>query len=95
MEFNLVTKPDLEDIVRDLKVLIQGTTRNTQSGGQAVYANEDLCKMLKVSKRTLQNWRDEGLIEFSQIGHKIYYTQGAVTQMLEKAKVRSFNAYQR
>ncbi|WP_460672948.1 helix-turn-helix domain-containing protein [Larkinella ripae] len=43
-----------------------------------MYGNEDLCKLLSVSKRSLQNWRDEGLIEFSQIGHKIYYTQRAV-----------------
>lgn len=31
------------------------------------------CKLLKVSPRTLQTYRDESLIGFSQIGSKIYF----------------------
>lgn len=34
---------------------------------------EEVSKLLKVSKRTLQNYRDEGKLGFSQIGSKIYY----------------------
>ncbi|RRB06833.1 helix-turn-helix domain-containing protein [Larkinella rosea] len=91
MNVELVTKTELEGLVRNLETLIRRATRNTHGGEQAVYDNEALCKKLKLSKRTLQNWRDEGLIEFSQIGHKIYYTEKAVNQMLEKSKVKCFN----
>ncbi|GAB3903326.1 hypothetical protein GCM10028803_31570 [Larkinella knui] len=91
MHVELMTKTDFVGLVRDLEEMIQATTRNTHEGRQAVYDNDDLCKKLKVSKRTLQNWRDDGLIEFSQIGHKIYYTEQAVNQMLEKSKVKSLN----
>jgi hypothetical protein len=35
--------------------------------------NQDVCQLLHISKRTLQYYRDAGLIAFSQIGSKIYY----------------------
>ncbi|NEM99754.1 helix-turn-helix domain-containing protein [Pontibacter burrus] len=52
--------------------------------------NEQLMALLKVSKRTLQNWRDCGYISFSQIGHKIYYQYSEVEAMLQFHKNTSF-----
>lgn len=33
----------------------------------------DVCEKLGISKRTLQTYRDRGLLPYSQINHKIYY----------------------
>jgi hypothetical protein len=52
--------------------------------------NEQLISLLKVSKRTLQNWRDCGYISFSQIGHKIYYQYSEVEAMLQSRNNPSF-----
>lgn len=35
--------------------------------------NNDLVRILRVSKRQLQNYRDQGVFPFSQFGSKIYY----------------------
>ena len=35
--------------------------------------NADVCEKLNVSKRTLQAYRDSGLLAYSQINNKIYY----------------------
>ncbi|MDC2661268.1 helix-turn-helix domain-containing protein [Bacteroides ovatus] len=35
--------------------------------------NADVCEKLNVSKRTLQTYRDRGLLAYSQINHKLYY----------------------
>jgi hypothetical protein len=35
--------------------------------------NNDLVRILRVSKRQLQNYRDQGVLPFSQNGSKIYY----------------------
>jgi hypothetical protein len=35
--------------------------------------NNDLVRILRVSKRQLQNYRDQGVLPFSQHGSKIYY----------------------
>jgi excisionase family DNA binding protein len=44
---------------------------------------DELCKLLRVSKRTLQNYRDQRVIPFSQIGRKIYYKYSDINEYLE------------
>ena len=46
--------------------------------------NEEVCKLLKVTKRTLQNYRDNFILPYSQIGRKIYYKASDVQTLLEK-----------
>ncbi len=48
---------------------------------------EDLMKLLKISRRSLQTWRDTGLIEFSQVNGKFYYRVSAINRMLEAHKI--------
>lgn len=42
------------------------------------------CKLLKVSPRTLQTYRDESRIGFSQIGSKIYFKLSDLEDFLTK-----------
>jgi hypothetical protein len=44
--------------------------------------NEEVCGLLKISKRTLQSYRDNGIIPFSQIGHKCYYRVVDIEQFI-------------
>jgi hypothetical protein len=44
--------------------------------------NQDVCQILKVTTRTLQNYRDQGLLSFSIIGSKILYRKVDVDQFL-------------
>ena len=43
---------------------------------------EAVCKRLGISKRTLQSYRDTGKIPFSMIGHKCYYKESDITELL-------------
>ena len=45
--------------------------------------NGDVCKLLNISKRTLQHYRDTGVLPFSQIGHKCYYKREDVERLLQ------------
>ena len=44
--------------------------------------NGDVCRLLNISKRTLQHYRDTGILPFTQIGHKCYYRREDVEQLL-------------
>ncbi|MBS6381324.1 MAG: helix-turn-helix domain-containing protein [Streptococcus sp.] len=44
--------------------------------------NEAVCKRLGISKRTLQSYRDTGIIPYSLIGHKCYYKESDITDLL-------------
>ena len=43
----------------------------------------DVCEKLGISKRTLQTYRDRGLLPYSQINHKIYYRTEDVEAFVE------------
>ena len=51
--------------------------------------NGDVCKLLNISKRTLQHYRDIGVLPFSQIGHKCYYRREDVDRLLKTKSVKS------
>lgn len=57
-----------------------------------VYTNDEFVKMMGISKRTAQTWRDEGKIAFSQIGGKIYYSQSDIDTMLNENKKGGYYA---
>lgn len=46
--------------------------------------NDEAAALLKVSARTLQSWRDERILKFSQIGRQIYYNREDIDRMLEQ-----------
>lgn len=49
---------------------------------------EGIMKLLNISRRSLQTWRDNGLIEFSQVGGKFYYRVSAINKMLDAHKLK-------
>jgi uncharacterized protein YbcC (UPF0753/DUF2309 family) len=51
----------------------------------------DTCKLLHISKRTLQNYRDQGIISFSQIAGKIYFRATDIQAHLERHYIKSFS----
>ena len=46
--------------------------------------NQEVVQLLKISKRTLQTYRDENLIAFSQIGNKMYYKTTDIEAFLKQ-----------
>lgn len=49
--------------------------------------NQAVCRILSISKRSLQTFRDKGLIPYSQIGHKCFYKQEDVREFLERNRI--------
>ena len=52
--------------------------------GERFLSNNEVSKKLNVSLRTLQKWRDTGLIPFIQIKGKIIYRQSDIDELLQK-----------
>jgi hypothetical protein len=45
--------------------------------------NNEVCELLKVTKRTLQNYRDSFTLPYSQIGRKVYYKASDIQTLFE------------
>lgn len=44
--------------------------------------NQDVCTILNISKRSLQTYRDNGTLPYTQIGHKMYYKPEDIEKMM-------------
>ena len=56
----------------------------TMLGGEVYLTSEEVCKLLRLSSRTLQEYRDSGTIAYHKIGGKILYKQSDIQAMLER-----------
>lgn len=54
------------------------------------FDNQEFLQIMNISKRTAQNWRNEGIVAFSQIGSKIYYNMTDVKDLLVKNYKKAF-----
>lgn len=50
--------------------------------------NQDVCQILNISKRTLQTYRDNGTLAYSQINHKVFYKPEDVEKVINKLKMK-------
>lgn len=50
--------------------------------------NQEVCEILNISKRTLQTYRDTGVLAHTQIGHKMYYRLEDVELLINKLKTK-------
>ncbi|HEY5124454.1 MAG TPA: helix-turn-helix domain-containing protein [Ignavibacteria bacterium] len=52
-------------------------------------SSEEVCHLLLISKRTLQSYRDRGILPFAQIGRKIYYKASDIDEYLDRHYIKS------
>ncbi|RGN59189.1 MULTISPECIES: helix-turn-helix domain-containing protein [unclassified Bacteroides] len=58
--------------------------------GQRFLTDTELSQYLKLTKRTLQEYRNIGKLPFYQIGGKILYRESDIEQLLLKNRVEAF-----
>jgi len=56
-----------------------------------VFSTEEMQKVLGVSKKTLSTYRSNGVIGFSQIDSKIFFTAADLEEFLVKYHKKPFN----
>lgn len=75
-----------ETLAKEMDVFCQ---QNGDKVMQKWLDNQEVCELLKISKRTLQTYREKGLLPFSQIGHKMYYRPQDVEKVFKNLKTES------
>jgi hypothetical protein len=84
MEAVILTKEQYDDMVMRIDEIKKVVSQNPKELKDIFVDNQEFLKLMNISKRTGQTWRDEGIISFSQIGSKIYYKMDDITKMLNK-----------
>lgn len=60
------------------------TSARPMLGGEVFLTGEEVCELLKLSTRTLQEYRSNGTLPYYKIGGKILYKQSDIQAMLER-----------
>ena len=82
MEAVVLSKEHYEAIQADLKE-IKTHVKKIAVPNEAFVDNKQFTKLMGVSFRTAQTWRDEGKVGFSQEGKKIYYRLSDIEKFLD------------
>jgi hypothetical protein len=65
---------------------VNNLCRSQNKGLRKWLDNQEVCMILNISKRTLQTYRDNGILPYSQINHKMYYKPEDVERVLNQLK---------
>lgn len=65
-------------------------SRKPTLNGESFYTDEELSEKLKLSRRSLQDYRNEGRIPYIKLGGKILYRSSDVEKLLEEGYKESF-----
>ena len=82
------TFEQMKERFKDFSKQVENLCGDNQ-GKEQWLKNEDACSLLQISKRTLQSYRDNGILPFSQIGRKCYYRVSDVEQLINNSKKES------
>ena len=77
----------IRDFFQSMDRILDGISRLAKESrphlnGEKFLSNREAAKCLKVSIRTLQEWRDTGVIPYIQIKGKIIYLQSDIERLL-------------
>ncbi|MDL2265140.1 helix-turn-helix domain-containing protein [Parabacteroides sp. OttesenSCG-928-G07] len=67
--------PYIEHVLKTYKPLFDG---------ERYLTSEELCSILKISRRTLQDYRNNGILPFIQLPGKILFRESDIRKVLEE-----------
>lgn len=70
----------LDGLSATIKQALQNRTPHLN--GEKYLTNREVCQLLHISSRTLQNWRDTGKIPFIRLQGKILYKESDIIQLI-------------
>ena len=75
----------IEQLTRELKI------KHIQDPEIMLLDNADFIQLFKISAKTAQNWREEGLINYAQVKGKIYYRLIDIKQFINRHRKNKIN----
>ena len=83
-----------EELQRTLCAIQEGMSNLetlVESANNKPLTEKEVVEMLSVSSKTLRNYRNEGIIGYSQIGKKFFYRMKDIQKMLDESYVEPLN----
>ena len=90
MEIVIIEKEAFEAFMAEVSALAEKVDRLCARGKERRLKKwidgEDVCRLLRLSPRTLQGMRDRNLVACSQVGRKFYYRTEDVERLVSEKR---------
>lgn len=90
----VVDAKDIEQMksgINTLNEMVQQLLSDRLENSDTYLTSEEAAKLLKISRRTLYQWRKAGALKYSQIGRKVFFRNKDVQALIER---NTLNRYQ-
>ena len=91
MEYETINKktPEMKQLISGIREVSKRLREIAQThrplfGGEIYLTGRGVCEQLFVSPRTLQDYRDKGIIPYTQIAGKILYRLSDINSLLQE-----------
>lgn len=91
MEIIAIEKKTFEQMVDRLENFVDQVNKLCANKKTEWLTNQQACEMICISPRTLQSYRDNGRLPYSQIGHKCYYKQSDIEILIEQSQIKNIS----
>ena len=95
MEHEIVNKetPEMKQLISGIKEMTKRLKEISEThcplfGGEIYLTGREVCERLFISPRTLQDYRDNGIIPYTQIAGKILYRLSDINRLLQENYVK-------
>lgn len=78
----LVLFSSLDRVLENVEYMV--TNYRPMLNGEHYLTGEEVCKKLYISKRTLQDYRDTGMLGYVQLPGKIIYRESDIMELLDR-----------
>lgn len=98
MKMDLISVQEYNQLVaklNDIEKKIDTLTADDGINGQQISTITDTCRILQISPRTLQRYRDEGKIGFTQVGSKILFSAQQIQAFLAAHTIEPYKTRNR
>lgn len=90
--FDSAVYKELNEKITKISDFVTSLSNEKADNEESWIDSDDVCVMLKISKRTLQRLRSRRMVEYSLIQGKIYYKIKEIRRLLENNVVRRNSA---
>lgn len=81
-DFVVTPMQSVTSLVEEVKALREGLNSIVIVQSKQLYTNKTLQELLDVGDKLIKKYRDNGLLSFTQVGDKYWYTQDDVDKFL-------------
>ena len=89
----VVDAKDIEQMksgINTLNEMVQQLLSDRLENSDTYLTSEEASKILKVSRRTLYQWRQAGVLKCSRIGRKVYFKNKDVQALIERNTINRY-----